>query len=106
METRLGRRHFLAGVAAGMAVLAFDPRHQSWITAAYADHPGGIPIPDLDGELVVDPASLAEAADDFGHIIHRTPGPAASGPAGMTPKPPVATPVPGLPSFKLAHSIR
>jgi cytokinin dehydrogenase len=73
METRLGRRHFLAGMAAGMAVMAFDPRHQSWLTAAHADHPAGIPIPDLDGELVVDPASLAEAADDFGHIIHRTP---------------------------------
>jgi cytokinin dehydrogenase len=73
MEIRLGRRHFLAGVAAGMAVLAFDRRHQSWLTAAHANHPGGILIPDLDGELVVDPASLAEAADDFGHIIHRTP---------------------------------
>jgi cytokinin dehydrogenase len=73
METRFGRRHFLAGVAAGTAVLAFDPWHQSWLTAAHADHPGGIPIPGLDGELVVDPESLAEAADDFGHIIHRTP---------------------------------
>jgi cytokinin dehydrogenase len=73
METRLGRRHFLASVAAGTAVLAFDPWHQSWLTAAHADHSGGIPIPDLDGELVVDPASLAEAEDDIGHITHHTP---------------------------------
>lgn len=73
MGIRLRRRHFLAGVVAGTTVLAFDPWHQSWLTAAHADHPGGLPIPNLDGELVVDPAALAEAADDFGHIIHRTP---------------------------------
>jgi hypothetical protein len=30
-------------------------------------------MPDLDGELAVDAASLAEAADNFGHIIQRTP---------------------------------
>src|SRR5262249_27764658 len=73
MATRLGRRHFLAGIVAGTAVLAFDPCKRSWITAAHADPPGGIDIPSLDGELVVDTASLAEAADDFGHIVHRTP---------------------------------
>src|SRR4029453_15608411 len=73
METRLGRRHFLVGVAAGTAVLAFDPYNHTWITAAHADHPDGMALPDLDGELVVDAASLAEAADDFGHIIQRTP---------------------------------
>jgi len=73
MTTRLGRRHFLAGIVAGTAVLAFDPCKRSWITTAHADPPGGIDIPSLDGELVVDTASLAEAADDFGHIVHRTP---------------------------------
>jgi cytokinin dehydrogenase len=73
METRFGRRHFLVGMAAGTAVLGFDPYHYTWITAAHADQPHGISIPDLDGELVVDAASLAEAADDFGHIIQRTP---------------------------------
>jgi FAD/FMN-containing dehydrogenase len=73
METRLGRRHFLVGIATGTAVLAFDPCHRTWITAAHADHPDGISTPDLDGELVVDAASLAEAADDFGHILQRTP---------------------------------
>jgi FAD/FMN-containing dehydrogenase len=73
MATRLGRRNFLVGVVAGTAVLAFDPCHHAWITAAHADHPDGISIPDLDGELIVDTASLAEAADDFGHIVQRTP---------------------------------
>jgi FAD/FMN-containing dehydrogenase len=73
METRFGRRHFLAGMAVGTAVLAFDPYNRTWITATHADPPDGISIPDLDGELVVDATSLAEAADDFGHIIQRMP---------------------------------
>ncbi len=30
-------------------------------------------IPPLDGELLTDPASLQQAANDFGHIVHRTP---------------------------------
>jgi len=73
MATRLGRRNFLVGVVAGTAVLAFDPCHHAWITTAHADHPDGISIPELDGELIVETASLAEAADDFGHIVQRTP---------------------------------
>ena len=73
METRLGRQHFLVGVAAGTAVSAFDPCNHTWLTAAHADHPDGVSIPDLDGALVVEAASLAAAADDFGHIIQRTP---------------------------------
>jgi FAD/FMN-containing dehydrogenase len=54
-------------------VLAFDPVRQAWITAAHATPHGGLRIPRLEGELVVEPAALEEAADDFGHIIHRTP---------------------------------
>src|SRR5919112_132129 len=30
-------------------------------------------LPPLDGTLTTDPAALAAAADDFGHIVHRTP---------------------------------
>jgi FAD/FMN-containing dehydrogenase len=30
-------------------------------------------LPPLDGTLNTDPASLAAAADDFGHLVHRTP---------------------------------
>jgi cytokinin dehydrogenase len=76
MATDLDRRRFLAGVLAGVAVIAFDPWGRSWVTAASAaDGPvaGSVPVPELDGELVTDPAALAEAADDFGHIVHRTP---------------------------------
>lgn len=65
------RRQLLAGLAAG-AVIAFDPIRRSWIPAAQAQE-RGIRIPRLDGELVVDAAALSEAADDFGHIVHRTP---------------------------------
>lgn len=31
------------------------------------------PFPPLDGQLVTDEAAVAEAADDFGHIVHRVP---------------------------------
>ncbi|HEX2132703.1 MAG TPA: FAD-binding protein [Actinophytocola sp.] len=69
--SRLGRRTFLAGSAAA-AVVAFDPAGLGWVTEADAS-PGGVRVPHLDGELVVDEESLAEAADDYGHIVHRRP---------------------------------
>jgi len=72
MSKRIGRRNVVAALAAGAAVVAFDPVNRTWITAARATT-SGIHIPNLDGELVVDAASRAEAADDYGHIIHRTP---------------------------------
>lgn len=74
MSERIGRRAILAGSAAA-AVVAFDPIGRSWVTTALAScgGGGGISIPNLDGELTVDPAAIAEAADDFGHIISRTP---------------------------------
>ena len=34
---------------------------------------GAVAVPDLDGELTTDPAALAAVADDFGHLVHRTP---------------------------------
>ncbi|MEZ4220218.1 MAG: FAD-binding protein [Polyangiaceae bacterium] len=71
MSKQIGRRALLAGAAAA-SVVAFSPRDRSWITIAHAKG-GGSPIPKLDGELSVDPAALAEAADDHGHIISRTP---------------------------------
>ena len=82
MSDRLDRRRFLTAAAAtvaGAAVVAFDPLNGGWVTAAQAAAaPGGVPrgavsVPDLDGELTTDPAALAEAADDYGHIVHRTP---------------------------------
>jgi cytokinin dehydrogenase len=70
------RRRFLSTVLAGAAVVAFDPLRGGWVTAAEAAPGaprGAVAIPDLDGTLTTDPAALAEAADDFGHLVHRTP---------------------------------
>lgn len=66
----------LAGGLAGAAVAAFDPLSRGWVSVAEAREggvPGSVAVPDLDGVLVTDPASLAGAADDFGHVVHRAP---------------------------------
>ncbi|HEY9286014.1 MAG TPA: FAD-binding protein [Pyrinomonadaceae bacterium] len=54
------------------AVVGFDLASRSWVVAASG---GGdfSQLPPLDGTLTTDPAALAAAADDFGHIVHRTP---------------------------------
>ncbi|WP_151476407.1 FAD-binding protein [Streptomyces albicerus] len=66
------RRTALRGLAAaGTAVIGFDPFTRSWAVTA-SDRPlHG--IPELDGTLHTDEASLSAAADDFGHIVHRRP---------------------------------
>ncbi len=62
-----------------MAALAWDQTNQEWLTAANAstiakDAPGVVPVPpQIRDRLVTDAASLAAAADDFGHIVSRTP---------------------------------
>lgn len=66
----LSRRVFLTGAAAA-GVVAFDPAGLGWLTEA--DAAEGVEIPDLDGELLVDPAARAEAAEDYGQIVHRYP---------------------------------
>jgi len=73
-KLQISRRAVLAGATATAAatVVAFDPANLGWLTSADAA-PGAIRVPDLDGELVVDEESRAEAADDYGHIVHRTP---------------------------------
>src|SRR5918995_3176301 len=79
MSDRLDRRRFLVASLAGAAVIAFDPVRGGWVTAAQAAASGGgtprgaVAVPRLDGELTTDPAALAAAADDFGHIVHHTP---------------------------------
>jgi cytokinin dehydrogenase len=74
MDSGLSRRRILQGLAAGVLVLGFDPVRRTWVTEAHAS-PGGtlIGLPPLDGTLRLDPATLQQAADDFGHIVHRTP---------------------------------
>ena len=76
MSFSLDRRRFLGTALAGAAIVAFDPLRGGWVTAAEAAEgtpPGAVAVPDLDGELSTDPAVLAAAADDFGHLVHRTP---------------------------------
>lgn len=70
------RRVFLAGMTGlltSAVIVGFDPRGRSWISEAQAAPPGMIHLPSLAGQLVVDAASRAEAAQDFGHIVSRTP---------------------------------
>ena len=73
----LSRRNFLSHTTAAIAITAFDPIKREWVTAknAYAAQlcHSNISVPNLDGELSIDPATLAEAADDFGHIVSHTP---------------------------------
>jgi cytokinin dehydrogenase len=68
------RRSFVKALVAGTSVLVlgFDPVRRSWVTSALADTTT-IAIPNLDGVLLTDPASLATFADDFGHVVHHTP---------------------------------
>jgi cytokinin dehydrogenase len=72
----------LRGLTSGALVLGFDPVARAWATSApgHADSAaagaagGGLAgLPPLDGTLLVDPADLAAAADDYGHLVHRTP---------------------------------
>jgi FAD/FMN-containing dehydrogenase len=68
------RRSFVKGLAAsaGTLVLGFDPVRRTWVTSAFADSPV-VSIPDLDGVLLTDPATLGVFGDDFGHLVHHTP---------------------------------
>ncbi|MFL6195195.1 MAG: FAD-binding protein [Thermoanaerobaculia bacterium] len=72
----VSRRNFLRGALAAVAVVGFDVHFRSWATAAdlasgRAKLAGG--FPEFDGQLLTDEASLAAAADDYGHFIHRRP---------------------------------
>ena len=70
MSKPLERRTFLgASLAAAAAAVAFCPETRAWGSPG----PGTISIPHLDGQLLSDPATLALAGDDFGHIVHKSP---------------------------------
>ena len=70
--SKISRRGMLGGLLGGAVVLGFNPLARSWVTEASAAAPF-VGLPPLDGTLATDPASLAEMANDFGHIVHRTP---------------------------------
>ncbi|GAA3219619.1 FAD-binding protein [Streptomyces sp. XM83C] len=66
------RRTVLRGLAVtGAAVIGFDPATRSW--AAEGTGAGLAKVPRLDGTLFTDAASLAAAAEDYGHLVHRRP---------------------------------
>jgi FAD/FMN-containing dehydrogenase len=68
----MDRRTLLAGAA----VVAFDRAARTWLThsgPATGSRLAADPVPELDGTLTTDPAVLAGAADDFGHIVHDQP---------------------------------
>ncbi len=65
----LPRRTVLQGALVA-AVTAFNPVSRSWASEVQS---GSIPLPPLDGQLLLDDATRTQAADDYGHIIHRKP---------------------------------
>lgn len=76
MSREFSRRTFLCGALAGTAVVGFDLGLRSWVSAADLDHRATTlaeDFPDFDGVLLLDASSLAVAADDFGHLVHRQP---------------------------------
>jgi cytokinin dehydrogenase len=71
MDGELPRRRFIgASVATAAAIVAYDPVGRCWVSKCHA---ATIPLPSLDGVLVEAGPLLAEAADDFGHIVSRSP---------------------------------
>jgi FAD/FMN-containing dehydrogenase len=72
LDPRLDRRQFLRRAAAGAAVVAFVPSSRSWVAEAEPP-PGSVPLPELDGELILEGEVLDQAADDFGHLVSRHP---------------------------------
>jgi FAD/FMN-containing dehydrogenase len=68
----ISRRALLKGIFATSVVVGFDMAGRSWVTKASTVGDFS-QLPPLDGTLTTDPAALAAVADDFGHIVHRTP---------------------------------
>jgi cytokinin dehydrogenase len=67
------RRTLLRTLVGGALVVGFDSTTRVWASADTEGSPGVVPVPPLDGRLLLDPADLAAFADDFGHLVHRTP---------------------------------
>jgi FAD/FMN-containing dehydrogenases len=77
MENHLPRRAVVAGIATGATAIGLDPVSRLWVAEAAAAASSRAvpphPVPPLNGELLTDPAARERAADDFGHLVHRTP---------------------------------
>lgn len=66
------RRAFLRSSAAAVPVLAFSPSAKAWLSCS-DEAADAVAIPGLDGVLLSAPAERAAAADDWGHIVSKTP---------------------------------
>ena len=76
MSGEISRRTFLRGTLAGVVVVGFDTGSRSWVSAAELEQNATTlaeDFPSFDGVLLLDDASRAAAADDFGHLVHRQP---------------------------------
>lgn len=73
MGTELSRRRLLTGLAAGVAVVGWNPLNRSWVTAAGARAPGTARVPTLDGTLETGPDTIAAFASDFGRLVSAPP---------------------------------
>ncbi len=76
MSKEISRRTFLRGTLAGAVVVAgFDTAMRSWVSAAELGHATALAedFPAFGGVLLLDDASRAAAADDFGHLVHHQP---------------------------------
>jgi FAD/FMN-containing dehydrogenase len=67
------RRGFLRTLTGGVLVAGFDSTARTWASADAPSAAGLVPVPPLDGRLLLDPTALAAAADDFGHLVSHTP---------------------------------
>src|SRR5713226_10558056 len=74
MTKQSSRRTFIKSAAAGsVAILGYDPRVRSWITAEQAQASSFKSVPKLDGVLLFDDASRNAIAVDRGNLFHRIP---------------------------------
>jgi cytokinin dehydrogenase len=82
MRSGYSRRRMLQSLAGGPlvlpTVLGWSPSTRSWVTEVRGDvrADGGCDfteLPPLDGTLHLDPATRAQFADDFGHLVSRQP---------------------------------
>ncbi|HEY1537102.1 MAG TPA: FAD-binding protein [Polyangiaceae bacterium] len=67
------RRQFLSTLAAAATVVGFNPTSRTWVTEAAASTGVFSHVPTLDGQLLLDTASLAARSTDAGNLVHKTP---------------------------------
>jgi cytokinin dehydrogenase len=65
----VSRRQMLSGMSA-LTVLGFDTSARAWV---WGGNGSCNQLPSLDGELLIDPATLATYANDAGSLVHHAP---------------------------------